>query len=75
MQSLEDISLSYLMSEDFSIWMCANNKFGYDIYVEDEECNIVVDEKGVHPYAVESFANFCKRFLAIYEHSNKAEAA
>lgn len=75
MKTLENISLSYLMSEDFSVWMCNNKQFGYDLYVEDENGNIVVDEKGVHPYAVESFADFCRRYLAIYEHANRREVA
>ena len=75
MQTLEDISLSQLMSEDFSVWICKNRQFGYEIYVEDENGNIVVDEKHVHPCAADSFADFCKNYLYMYEHANRKEAA
>lgn len=75
MQTLEDISLGYLMSEDFSVWIGKNKQFGYDFYLENEDGKIIIDEKGVHPYAADSFAEFCKHYLYMYEHANRKEAA
>jgi len=58
--------------EDNSTRLSKNSKFGYDLYIENENCECVLDDKGIHPYAIESLALFCRQFLSAYEtHSNK----
>jgi len=68
---MNNVSLSDLMGEDFSVYMRKNAKFGYDLEIENEEGEMVVETNGVHEYAIDSFADFCRQFLSNYDRINK----
>ncbi len=75
-KTLCDVSVSDLMSIDHSVWIKRNSKFGFDIEIQnDEEMFESFQEKGAHPYAVESFAEFCRRFLHSYSRLMDKEIA
>lgn len=70
-----EITLSDLMAEDLDVWVTNNNKFGFDIQIDNDNGDTLVDEKGLHPCAASSFADFCRRYLAFYEAALSKEAA
>lgn len=70
MKSLNSVTLYDLMAEDLDVWMKSDG-FGFNIQIDDENGDVLVDEDNVHPYAAEAFADFCKRYLACYERANK----
>ncbi len=72
---MENITLYDLMAEDLDVWVGKNAKFGFDIQIDDENGKPLVDEKGVHPAAADSFADFCRRYLAFYDKASQNEAA
>ena len=63
----ESITLYDLMAEDLDVWVIANKKFGFDLQIDNEDGETIVDEKGIHPYAMDSFADFCRRFAHFYD--------
>lgn len=67
MKTAYSLSVADIMGEDHSVWLSKNKKFGFDIEIENEDGELVVKESGIHPYAVESFFLFCKRFIAVFE--------
>ena len=46
-------------------------EFGFILEIENDEGQTII-EKCIHPYAAESLASFCRRYLGFYE---KIEAA
>ncbi len=54
------------MSEDLDVWVSRDN-FGFKIEIDDEDGNSLVAESAIHPCAAESFADFCRRYLASYD--------
>lgn len=66
MNQIGDITLEELMSEDYQVLLRQSNNFGFDLYIEGEDIDEAIETKGVHPYAIESLANFCKSFLSSY---------
>lgn len=71
---MENVTLYDLMAEDLDVWVSKNSKFGFDVQIENENGETIVDEKGVHPCAADSFADFCRRYLAFYDKANKEAA-
>lgn len=67
MNKFNEITLYDLMAEDLDVWVCKNKKFGFDLQIDDENGETIVDEKGIHPYAMESYADMCRRFLHFYD--------
>jgi len=67
MKTLEDLSLSELMGEDFGVWVCKNKQYGFDVSIEDKEGGDYIEGTGIHPCAMESMAHFCRQFLYFYE--------
>ncbi len=66
-KTLHDVSVSDLMGIDHTVWIKKNPRFGFDIEVQnDEDTYEVFQEKELHPYAIESLAEFCRRFLQSY---------
>jgi hypothetical protein len=72
MKHTGEITLADLMAEDIDIWISKSKEFGYDLQIDNDDGK-VLDEKGVHPYAMDSFADLCRRFLHFYD-SAKARA-
>jgi hypothetical protein len=75
MKTLQDITLYDLMAEDLDIWLTKSKSFGYDLQIDDENCQEIVNEEGLHPYATESLADFCRKYLAFYDKATESEAA
>ncbi len=67
---MNNITLYDLMAEDLEVWVTRSKKFGFDLQIENENGETIVNEEGVHPYAMESFAAMCRQFLYFYEKSN-----
>ena len=72
-KTIHDITLSDIMGEDFNVWVGKNKDFGFILDIEDEQGN-TISEKCIHPFAMQSMADFCKRFLSFYEKIEKANA-
>lgn len=72
MRTINDVTLYDLMSEDLDVWVCPDYKgFGFRIEIDNCEGEEIVSEGDVHPYAMDSFACFCRRYLASYDKYNK----
>ncbi len=65
------MTLYDLMAEDLDIWLYKHKEFGYNLEIDDENGDELVREKGIHPYAVDSFADFCRSYLAFYDKANQ----
>lgn len=65
--AIGELSLYDLMSQDFDVWLTENKTFGFDLEIIGEDGDITIHEKGLHPYAVEGFADFCRRFVYQYD--------
>lgn len=66
MKTLETITLYDLMAEDLDVWLGKNKEFGFLLHIDNDEGE-VVNEKEIHPYAADSFAAFCRRYLHSYD--------
>jgi len=75
MKSVGEITLYDLMAEDLDVWLGGDNKFGYVLNIDDENGQELVNERGIHPFAIESLADFCRRYLACYNKITKSEVA
>lgn len=72
-KSSHGISLGDLIGEDHDIWIQKNKTFGFDIEIDNENTETILREEGLHPYAIESLALFCKRFLNSYARFSEME--
>ena len=75
MKTLNDITLYDLMADDMDVWIARNKKFGFNLQIEDREGQTTLDEKGIHPYAIDSLVDFCRQFLTAYDKLNQRDAA
>jgi len=71
MKTMSEMTLYDLMAEDLDVWITKNKQFGFDLVIDDENGEPLIREDGIHPYAVDSFADFCRRYLAFYDKANK----
>ena len=67
MKTLNDITLYDLMADDLDIWVTKNKKFGVNIEIDDKDGFPVVREQGLTTCAADSFADFCRNYLAFYD--------
>jgi hypothetical protein len=67
MNKFNEITMYELMAEDLDVYVSKSKGFGFDLQIDNEEGETVVDEKGIHPYAMESYADMCRRFLHFYD--------
>ncbi len=74
MKTMNQVTLYDLMAEDLDVWM-KKSKDGFNLQIDDENGDILIDDEGIHPYAADSFADFCRRYLNAYENANKLEVA
>lgn len=66
-KTISELNLDDLMSEDYSVWIKKNSRFGFDVEISnDEQTYNDFAASGVHPYALEGLASFCRRFLQSY---------
>lgn len=69
-----ELSVYDLGGEDSEVWLSKNKQFGFDLEVTLED-GVVYEELGLHPYAAESLADFCRQYLRSYERVTKESAA
>lgn len=74
-KNIDSITLGELMGEDHDIWIYKDKTFGYRIQIDDENGSELVLDEQINPYALEGFAEFCRRYLASYERVLQQEAA
>ncbi len=74
MKTIEEVTLYDLMAEDLDVWVTANSKFGFDLQIEGDD-GVMVEAEGIHPFAADSFADFCRRYLASYDKAELKEVA
>ncbi len=72
--SLSELSVYELGAVDHYVTI-RRNKFGFDLEIENEEDLMRYRDKQVHPYAMESLAVFCRRFLHAYSNLLDKEIA
>ncbi len=72
MTSVHSYTLGDLMGNDHTVYMKKNKKFGVDLEIQDEDQNMVFEDT-IHPFAAESFADFCRQFLHHYEQMKARE--
>jgi hypothetical protein len=75
MKTLNEITLYDLMAEDLDIWISKSKQFGFNLQIDDENQNPLVNEDHIHPCAADSFADFCRSYLASYDKASTQEAA
>lgn len=73
MKCTNEISLYELMAEYNDISLTKYGRFGYEMMLRDEDGTKMVEEKEIHPFAVDNFADFCERFLNDYKRLNKKD--
>src|SRR5690606_3994059 len=64
--STNSLSLYDLMAAGHYLFLKKNDKFGYNLEILGEDGKTLVNEKGVHEYAVDELAAFCKNCLSQY---------
>lgn len=67
MRTLSNITLYDLMAEDLDVYVSKSKDWGYTLEIDNEESDTIICEEGIDPAAMDSFADFCKRYLAFYE--------
>lgn len=68
-----NISLYDLMAEDLTVWISRNKNFGFDLSIEGDDPTERIEINGIHSYAMESFSDFCRRFLYFYDKLKDSE--
>ncbi len=67
MKSIRELTLDDFMQHELYMWSEPNEKFGYNIYVENMVGDLVAEEMGAHPDQVENLAETCHRFCMFHE--------
>jgi hypothetical protein len=70
---MANVTLYDLMAEDFSVWIKQNPKFGFDLCIEGDDPTERIEINGVHSAAMESFSDFCRRFVYFYDRIHEKE--
>lgn len=72
MKTLNDVTLYDLMAEGLDVWVSKSKEFGLNLEIDDENGKPLIREDSVHPCAADSFADFCRRYLASYDKASEA---
>ena len=68
MQTIADITLQDLMGQDHEVWLQRNKNHGFDLTIEGgDEDGVAIETTGIHPFAIESFADFCRQYLRCFD--------
>ncbi len=73
MKSMGELTLYDLMAEDLDVWVSKDKGFGFRVEIDDEDGCELMREEGVHPFAAESFAIFCRQYLRAYESASSVD--
>jgi len=69
--STADINLYDLMGDDYYPYLIKDAKGDYALTVEDFENNVIAETTKINSCAIDSFAEFCRRYLASYDRLNQ----
>lgn len=75
MKTLQDITLYDLMADSHEVWIKPNDKFGFDLTIDTDAGEPLLEECGIHLFATNALAEFCRDYLAIYDQALKRRAA
>jgi len=67
MKTISTITLYELMAQDLDVWVSRSKKLGFKIEIDGEDGQTLVCDEPIHPYAAESFADFCRSYLSSYD--------
>ncbi len=65
MNELDAMTVYDLGGSDSDVWLSENKRHGFDLEIENE--NGIYTHEGMHPFAAESLASFCRRYLHCYD--------
>jgi hypothetical protein len=66
MNEINTLTIEDIGGSDCEVWLKKNDRFGFDLEIESEDLGAYI-HKGLHPFAAESMADFCRRFLQCYD--------
>lgn len=66
LKSLERLSIYDVLGEEHNIFLKKNTRHGFDLLVQNVDSSDEFGETGLHPYAIQSLAAFCRSFLRGY---------
>lgn len=76
MQTINNMTIADLMSEEVSVWVTKAKGFGFDLQIDNEQGETIANAEGIHPCAMDAFADVCRNFLHFYEAAKtKSDAA
>lgn len=64
------LTIDEIMADDFFPYVCKNKSWGFDLIIDNDN-NIEMKESPIHSSAIESMADFCRRFLKSYDQTIK----
>ena len=67
MKHIETTTLYDLMAEDLDVWISKGEKYGLNLEIDDENGNPLIRNNNIHMAAMDSFADFCRRYIKAYE--------
>ena len=70
-KTMYSTTLGELMADDYDIYLSKNKISGYDLEISGPDLHL--EEKGIHEYAIESFAEICRNFLWFYDKLKEKE--
>ena len=68
---LLSLTINELMGEDFCPYIVKNKNWGFDISIENDDENMIATS--VHPYAAAALADFCRRYVSLYDKATSIE--
>jgi hypothetical protein len=64
-----ELNVEDLMGIDHEVWLKKTDK-GFKLEIENSEDQVTFTGDAIHPYAIESMAAFCRRFLFFYDNTS-----
>lgn len=61
------------MAEDLEVFVNKNKKNGFDLEINDEHGTPIILYERANVHAIDSFADFCRRYLVCYEKATSIE--
>lgn len=72
MKTIHDLTLYDIMAEDTNVWLKKRDSQGFDLYIDvDDLTRVDIIEEKISECAIDSLADFCRRFIHTYDNANK----
>ena len=71
MKSTNQITLYDLMAEDMDVWLIKRATKRFNLQIDNENGDTVVDECEIHPFAIEGLARFCRNYLNTFDNATQ----